>query len=582
VLAELARRAQSFRLFAMSDVAATGIRGAGDVLSFVSNVGPCDLQFAFGLCHAVRGTARRGDDAVAHVFGLQLIAGVPATEWQRATQRVPSLAQATGGGWSVEQNFSLFAGRLEIGPADGSLGRYFSGAVTTNDGSCLDNTGPENGFVDFGIISLAASDCAPTWAGRVFDAEHPIPESAWLMLSAQQGTAFRFERHRVPADLRDRRRMLGDFQTYGLISDHYREILADYGAVVPGSSAAPRYLGWPLGLEFFFRVYTLSDTRVASTYIWEMYVVNRSQDVYGVGLDYDSLYVGIEHGMVGVQGDRHSLYWDAGRSALIWHQVGVNEAICSETARIPLGGAGCPGSVGRGYRAGGSALLWLKSPYGDLRNRLFSRPESQLFDPSHPAVADTILFNHGHMCGFGGCWANTHNVNDRRAFGMLSSTEANVLDGRDPAALTSADAWRTFRNREYPAVRGVFNKWVPGGFDHNRDGIQDTLYFDSCGGRLAADMALGCVALDGDTLPGGQLSAYANVGGITATGPFPLAAGDTVAFTWAFIGARDKLVLFGTIEAITDLYLDFYRRPGLRPHLESPRRRSHRAARTAG
>ncbi|MCH7874963.1 MAG: hypothetical protein IH965_06675, partial [Gemmatimonadetes bacterium] len=66
-------------------------------------------------------------------------------------------------------------------------------------------------------------------------------------------------------------------------------------------------------------------------------------------------------------------------------------------------------------------------------------------------MGDTITFNHGHVCGFGGCWANTHNVNDRRSFGMISSTEDNSLDGRDGPGLSgSTTGWRTWRAHGYP------------------------------------------------------------------------------------------------------------------------------------
>jgi hypothetical protein len=562
------RRGQAFRLFANADLAVTGIRGAGDLGSYVTNVGPCDPQFGFGFfgnCHVVR-PARATDSYAFQTFGLQLIAGVPASDRVRAEQLAPSLQRALGGGYSVEQNFSLFVDRLEIGPADGSLGTYFSGAGTTADGSCLDNTGGGNGFVRAGGVSLAASDCPPTWAAGWFRTDYRIPESAWLQLLAAQGNAFRFDRHRVGLELRSRTRPLGDFSTYGRASDHYREILTAFGEVLPDGFGPPRYQGWPLGLDFEFRAYTFLTTRIASVLLWDMLVINRSADVYGVGLEYDSLYLGVEHapgGTTGGGGDRHSLYWDAARSSMIWHQSGVVPGRCQEPGRVPPGGLPCAPatSAGRGYGNGGNAIVWLKSPYGDQRNKLFTRPSSPFYDPAHPAAGDTILMNHGHMCGFGGCWASTHNVSDKRAFGLLSSTEANVLDERDPASLTSSEAWRTFRNREYPAVRAAFNKWVPGGFDYNKDGIQDTLFFDTCGGRLAADMALGCVTLDADTMPGGQVNVYGNSGGITAVGPFRLAAGDTAVFTWAFVGSRDSASTMNAIDAVIEFYQRFYEGP---------------------
>jgi hypothetical protein len=359
-------------------------------------------------------------------------------------------------------------------------------------------------------------------------------------------------------------KILGAFQSYGRVSDHYREILAAYGNVIPGGTGPPGFGGWPLGLDIDFRVFNFTLPAVASAYYMELLVINRSEDIYGVGVDYDSLYFGIQNGTGGAP-QAHSDYWQAYRNTAIFHQSGVNPSICADATRRPTGVSGCAGAglgATSGYRSAGNALVWLKSPYGDSRNKLFTRSASAFYDPTHPLAGDTILFNHGHMCGFGGCWANTHNVNDRRAFGMLSSTEANILDGR-AIPVAGTEAWRTYRNREYPTVRGVFNKWVPGGFDYNDDGTQDTLYFDTCGGPITnpAAMALGCVTLDGDTMPGGQINAYGNVGGITAVGPFPLAAGDTAVFVWAFVGDRNPPSAYATVDAVINHYNNFYLAP---------------------
>jgi hypothetical protein len=556
------RGRRAFRLFSNSDLAAQGGHGVGNYGTYVSNVGPCDLQFSFGVCQLAFGPPYAPSAWTFQFFEVPFIAGVPKSDWDSAVLRVPTLAAAKGGGWSVIQNFALFAGRLEWGPADGTLGNLFSGVTSTEDGGCRDNTSGFNGFVGGGTPLLASSTCPETWASTGFDGRYRIPIESWASLYATQGASFRFDFHRVPEDLQDQSKFLGAFQTYGRTSDHYREILAAYPPVTPSGVGDPNgILGWPLGLDIDWHAYTFTLPTVASVVYMEALVINRSEDIYGVGLDFDSLYFGLmpgTGGSTGGGGQRFSNYYLADRSTALYHQSGVNPANCGN---VPAGGLGCAGGTTgagtNGYENAGNAIIVLKSPYGDLRNKLFTRPGSPFFNPAHPAAGDTITFNHGHMCGFGGCWANTHNVSDKRAFGVLASQEAAELDGRDPATLTTTEAWRTYRNREYPTVRAVFNRWVPGGFDPNLDGVQDTLFYDTCGGNTPAQQALGCVTTDADTMPGGHANAYGNVGGILATGPFPLAAGDTAVFVFAFLADKDSARTFATINAAIDFYLNF-------------------------
>jgi hypothetical protein len=53
-----------------------------------------------------------------------------------------------------------------------------------------------------------------------------------------------------------------------------------------------------------------------------------------------------------------------------------------------------PGQPRRVRPGGGMNSSWLKSPLGDLRNKLFNDPTSPYF-PSHPKSDDTITFNPG-------------------------------------------------------------------------------------------------------------------------------------------------------------------------------------------
>jgi hypothetical protein len=397
-------------------------------------------------------------------------------------------------------------------------------------------------------------------------------------LFQDRGASFRFDYWRVPDSLKQLDTYLGSHEsTYGESSDHHAEILPDYGAVLPGGVGAPRFQGYPLGLVWRFEAFNFNEAWLQGVVFWRATVINRSADVYGAGVSYDSLYLGFNVGTgggAGGGGSAFSNYYQPEISTALYHQSGSSGPVdfCAQAVRIPTGVSGCGGGSGNpngGYNNGGSAIVVLKSPIGDLRNKLFSRTAEgtpcqvgthPFCDPAHPLRGDTITFNHGHMCGFGGCWASTHNVSDKRSFGMLSSVEATVLDGRDPATLGAAEAWRTFRNAGYPAIRGTFNKYVPGlqgppaaTWDWNKDGNPDTLYFDSCA-------ANGCVTPDADTMPGGQINAYGNVGGVLAAGPFSLAAGDSTSWYVAFIGQRDSTSTWSAIYGALDAYLWFFPR----------------------
>ncbi|HEX9728120.1 MAG TPA: hypothetical protein VGA37_06435 [Gemmatimonadales bacterium] len=560
-----ARRARGFRLFAVMDGAGTGMRGTGDFSWATDNYGPCDAPLS-GFCAYNVHPRRNPTLPTFQHFEILTTAGTPPSEWRKIRAVAPSAGNALGNGWTSLHNFALFSGRLEWGPADGSLGTLFSGVVSTSDGSCRDHTGFANGFYPIGLPLLAGSDCPETWAAGGFGGDRPIPVDAWLARFAELGPGFRFDYWQVPDRAKVDGRLGDRFATYGAISDHYADILDDYGAVIPGGEGAPRIPGYPLGLVWHFDAFNFTVPGLEDVHFWRATVVNRSADVYGAGVSYDSLYLGFQVGLGagdGGGGDHKSSYFRADLGAAVYHQSRVRiPGPCDDPARGAGGGiVGCTSSSSAaGYGNGATATLVLKSPIGDLRNKLLSDPTSAFFSLGHPAAGDTITFNHGHMCGFGGCWASTHNVNDKRSFGMLSSTAANVLDGRDPELTGTLAGWRTFRTFGWPAVIGEFNHYAPGVddgaalWDYDHDGRADTLWFDSC-------HVFGCVTTDWDTMPGGQWNAYANIGGILAAGPFPLVAGDSTSWFVAFIGSRDSVPLWHALAAATDAYLNFFPQP---------------------
>lgn len=568
-----ARRESGFRLFAQADAAGAGFRLAGNLDFATDNFSPCDAPLS-GFCAWNLHPSRNLAATTFQFFEVLWAAGAPPSEWAKARRNIPSLGNALGGGYTSLMNYALFSGRAEWGPRDNTLATLFSGVASTSDGSCRDHTGFGNGFYPTGLPLLAGSDCPDTWPGGGWMGDRTTPLEGWKDLFDAQGDAFRWDYWQVPdANKRNSQFMGTAYTTYGESSDHYSEILSGYGSVIPGGTGDPAFQGWPLGLVYRFDAFTFGVPSLAGVVFYRTTIINRSEDVYGVGIDYDSLYVGLWPGTGGATAggmQRYSNYYLPDQSLAVYHQSRVNiPGPCDEGSRTINNGC-TTSTVGNGYGNGGNAIIVLKSPIGDLRNKLFTRTSSgapcavgvdPFCNPTHPLRGDTITFNHGHICGFGGCWASTHNVNDKRGFGMLSSTADNVMDGRAPSSLSGGEAWLTFRNFGYPTVIGQFNKYVPGvqgppaaTWDYNKDGVPDTLYYDTCHTN-------GCVVLDADTLPNGHIIAYGNVGGVLGMGPFPLAAGDTTSMYFAFVGDADSARTWASIDAAVDLYMNFFLAP---------------------
>ena len=133
-----------------------------------------------------------------------------------------------------------------------------------------------------------------------------------------------------------------------------------------------------------------------------------------------------------------------------------------------------------------------------------------------------------------GNWA-THSagpVHHALQLGAPSSLERVEVDGESSITFPHRATVRL----DFPQ-RGGFNRWVPGSrtgegpnvqWDWNGDGIQDTLFLDSCSGKSGGQtLNTSCAGIFSDTLPNGYLNAYANVGSTINVGPFHFAAGDT-------------------------------------------------------
>ncbi|NIM51428.1 MAG: hypothetical protein GTN78_25505, partial [Gemmatimonadales bacterium] len=314
-------------------------------------------------------------------------------------QLVPSLADAKGGGFVSEWNGQLLfpPGGNAWFPVDGALGTHHSGVVSTDDGTCTDHN---EGFApDLSVPLTANNECEATLGsaslatfGRLITLDNWVAH--WDTLVDKSQFSWDFWRQPETSYTED---FLGDFQTYGIFSDWTQDRLADFGSLIPGGSGDPGPQGWPLGLTIKFDAYTFQLPTVDNAFYWRALVINDSEQVYGVGLDYDSLYIGLIPEPLHGQGTAGYYRPDLGTLFHVENGIHPN---CNG-ALIYDGVSGC-GTTG--FDRGAYSLIFLKSPIGDLRNKLFTRRADgtpcevdvdPFCDPDHPNAGDTITFNHG-------------------------------------------------------------------------------------------------------------------------------------------------------------------------------------------
>lgn len=516
--------------------------------------------------------------------GLEIDWGVPKTTWDTARAKVPALSNALGNGYTVmtfQTNNSDY-----IDAADGALGLHHAGVTSTADKSCLDHT---HAF-GAGNPLLAGSDCPATWGSEGFKGARAITQDVFVNRYNADPTNFRFDFWKVTdaeIDASGTDKPIGNFVTYGYESDHTAELLCGstvyrtYGQAVPGCSGSPTKPGWPLGIDMRIDAFSFQLPSLKEITYYQAVLVNNSKKVYGTALDYDSLYINLNNGWYGGQDRQQQInYQDPSRGAWII-QTGPLKP-CSTTREVVdlTCSAAAWGSVGvtLGFHYGAAAMIVLKSPIGDLRNKWFSKVGSPFYNPGNIHAGDTITFNHAHLCGFRACARNSYAADqgstpdqEQRMFGMMSSTEANVFGSRAPSSLTPQVYWHTFRNWNFDNVRWTpssnvmalgtgFNRWVPGTWDYNHDGTPDTLYLDSCAIN-------GCVKVWGDTLPNGKYAAYSNVGSTLGVGPIKLNAGDTTSFVFAITTAQsdDSAGFEAQVANAIDNYMNFYLTPNPAP-----------------
>ncbi len=569
-------RPSLFQLRAFGDEGAAGVRSNGSNVWCIQNIVGFASRNQFGCGTGWRTRTVTGAYS-STIFDMGMKWGAPASDLPDVID--PATSGLGGGGFTVNMTTLIIGGAVQGGgdklwASDRSpIDLLNLAARTTEDATCFNHSADRDGGMSSGFQLTPTSDCEGTHPASGWKGSHPIPAESYLELQASTpefGAMYEamspnlydpFAFWRVPEEMQSSEKFLGDWQTYGELSDFYRNALERYGTVIPGGAGSPNYSGWPLGLTQFYDAFYYGLPTVANVMYFQSTIVNESEKVYGVGMTYDSVYIGMNvDPLLQGQGDAH--YYDPVRSAMLWKETGSRCA-----AAIDPPGSGCQrdGSDDWANGAAGAGIVFLKTPIGDARYKLFSDPSSDFYNPSHPRAGDTIMFQHQRQCGFGGCIPRTWSRSQRAHFGHFTSIGEYTLDGETPGDLDDRTYHRIFRPEAWPERTGVYNKYVPGEgeagapmWDWNHDGQPDTIYADACGSR-------GCVALWADTLPSGYTNSYGNISDL-AVGPVHMAPGDTVPFVVALVGAADS----ATMEASLDNAIGFYQQMFLGPETAPP------------
>ena len=562
------QRRTGFNLFAEEDLAASGMAMTGTFGWLTPNVGPCPWYFTFNT-EVCGFTTRQNGSLAQPYFEITWIAGAPISEFRKIRnvhQEINNMRPPLG--YTAPYTFYLATPQARrFGPGDGQFGNLFSGATALADGSCRDDSGVLDGRVPTGFTLLASSDCPPTWPGAGFLGKRPVTNDGWLAAFQANPDSFTWNDWELPESALDTTQFLGNFSTYGLTSDSYREIIQRFGSVTPLGSGAPAERGYPLGLDMRFDAFQFSRPSIRNAVFYSLTIVNNSARIYGTGIDYDSLYFGMAPGiLIGGQAQGTSWYPDFKRGTIVFARGNLS-GNCSATypRRTPVTG-GCVTTDGPTNILMGISVL--KSPIGDLRNKLFSDPNSEFYNPTSQFADDTITFQHMRRAGFGFLYNSTFARNDKALFGYMASMEDVFLDGRAVTDFTALQLFQFFQNENFqgfidPNI-AQFNNFVPGetpgygSWDYDNDGVQDSIHVPQCGTQ-------GCAVVYSDTIAGGLQNFVSNVGNLFSTGPFKLAAGDTTQFLYVFSGAADSTSFESLINSVVRTYLTNFAGPAAVP-----------------
>lgn len=558
-----------FSLFSEADIAVGSLRNAGTYRGAMSNQGGPNGEAALGGRILRQQAGLIGGGVTTLMFENGFVFGAPPSEFRkiRALHQGVNNMQGTLG-YTMQYWYTVATPNVRrVGAADGQFGNIFSGLAVLFGAGCRDDTE----FFREGVSLLPMRDCPATFGSQGFRGKLVVPDSIWINTFNQNKSAFRWDDWRLSPTRLDATNFLGTTSTYGFLSDYNREQKLRYGSVIPGGAGSPTEQGYPLGLEIRTDAWTFNSPATRNVQFYQVTLVNKSADVYGTGVDYDSLYFGSAPGFAWSSQNAHAAYFDFSTNTFYAMRAGISGKCGAGFPRTYAGQptAVCPNSAGTGAAASGIfTWTWLKSPLGDMRNKRFSNPADPYYNPASPFADDTIMFNHSKPNGFGNFGQNLAR-STRAGFGMISSTEENYLDGRSPNEvpdflyLFAPEQW----NGAFPsATEARFNKFVPGNtvnpntglpygkWDYNNDGIQDTISVPACGVQ-------GCAAVYGDSIAGGYRNNYRNILNTVTAGPFKLRAGDTTQFLWAYSFGTDTISVRQNIDGAITSYMTNYEGP---------------------
>ena len=581
------RSRRTFNLFGLGDNAVAGLKASAPDATFsVSNSDIGDqATLGTGNMMYLQSLPLIGNRNSSRFFEIHFYATAAPGDFFKArdTTGIESLQNVRGGGYTFMSNTSAGGeGDFHTGH-DGSIGVLFAGEKAAS-GSCLDQSRSRQAN---GKTLLAISDCEATWpelsGQRVWRGSPYFGQDAWLSYGNQVGmTNLSFDWWKVPTSLADpERRFIGtSAQTYGITSDHGRETRGHFGNTIPGGRGDPKFDGYLLGLDYIWDAMTFNVTSVGRLMVVQVKVVNNSAEVYGTGIDYDSLFIGLSTRWL--NGDEQGL----GRRANVHAIPELGAVVANELGRtsncdgaiVPsyILSAGCSGQFTRGtggFKVGATGLLWFKTPIGDLRNKLFTRESSPFYAPGHPNAGDTITFNRMSLCGFDCANVQFNQKNMQRSFGTIAAREVQSVFGRPaPQAWTDYDWWHLFKpytglgtrvNLANPRGGGGYNYCVVPGWSYSNKpekappSTADTLFLDTCNPTTNTTTGLWK-----DTLPDRSINwAFNNTW--SGAGPFPLKAGDTTGFVFGIFAAPDSAQFMALMKNAYDFYLEFYLGPGI-------------------
>jgi hypothetical protein len=566
--ASMSPRRSGFDLFAEEDIAGTSLRMSGRLRYPPINAGGiCPFANTSGdifntQCGVFNGTST--------FFHMTAAWGTGLTGYRAIRDVYPGVADMRAPvGYGTPWRITSIAPVVQrLGAADGQFGRLYAGVTSANGEGCRDFQGVAGAGLPANFTLTASLDCPETWAGGGFDGIRAVPDSVWAQRFAASPTTFQWEDWRIPRAQYTTFDFLGTNSSYGAFSDFPREVLQRLGAVTPKGAGPAGDRGFPLGLTIRYDAWKFDRPSVRDGAFIRWLVINESAKVWGQGVDYDEIYMGVDPG-VSTGGQRPAVYNIISKG--VWTiSAGGYSGQCNTTSyprRIPPGAnEGCDGNAGMAFRF----LMFLKSPLGDLRNKQFSDPASPFYSPTHPDADDTITFNHYRQGGFNIGDQLAWRRSDRAVYGWMAGKEEEFLDGRSVADLAATGganpAGRLWHLFLYEGTDGTvsptnarWNRSVPsdiqgyGSWDYNDDGIPDTIKVPDCG-------QFGCAKPFADTIAGGFTSDNGeNIGNWLGVGPFALKAGDTTEFIFYFGGALADTVQFWTqIDNVTKQYFANY------------------------